>query len=203
MARTISSGLIPPKNDLAQANPWVLLVEVINASATSMRLTDNTETVHWNGYDWSPFPIQLESIGETSQGETPGVRLAVSNVEHAVQAALGSVGGLIGQKAVLRLVHAANLSLTSVPAYEYDIISAEADARFISFNLSARSPYESQVPRHRMLKNSCRFKFKSDECGYAGAETACDKTLTRCRVLSNSANFGGFPGLGLSEGLYA
>ena len=30
-------------------------------------------------------------------------------------------------------------------------------------------------------------------CGYAGAETTCNKTLTRCRALGNQLRFGGFP----------
>jgi hypothetical protein len=39
----------------------------------------------------------------------------------------------------------------------------------------------------------CRWKkFKSTECKYAGAESACDRTYSRCTQLSNTDNFGGF-----------
>jgi hypothetical protein len=37
-------------------------------------------------------------------------------------------------------------------------------------------------------------------CGYAGVTAMCDKTMTACRAMSggsNSARFGGFPGIGL------
>lgn len=40
----------------------------------------------------------------------------------------------------------------------------------------------------------CR-KFKDVRCGYTGAQTSCDKTLTRCMELGNVENFYGFPSL--------
>jgi hypothetical protein len=41
---------------------------------------------------------------------------------------------------------------------------------------------------------SCRWKeFKNAAtCKYAGAETWCDRTYTRCSSLGNTANYGGF-----------
>ena len=40
---------------------------------------------------------------------------------------------------------------------------------------------------------SCRWKaFKGTECQYAGAEIWCDRSYTRCQVLGNTDNFGGF-----------
>jgi hypothetical protein len=41
---------------------------------------------------------------------------------------------------------------------------------------------------------SCRWKaFKNvATCKYAGAETWCDRTYTRCETLGNTANYGGF-----------
>lgn len=39
----------------------------------------------------------------------------------------------------------------------------------------------------------CRWKkFKGIECKYAGTETVCDRTYTRCTTLINTDNFGGF-----------
>jgi hypothetical protein len=39
---------------------------------------------------------------------------------------------------------------------------------------------------------SCRWKkFKGAECGYAGSETWCDRSYSRCQALGNTANFGG------------
>ena len=42
-------------------------------------------------------------------------------------------------------------------------------------------------------QSSCRWKeFKGTQCGYAGGETVCNRTFTRCAELSNTAHYGGF-----------
>lgn len=44
----------------------------------------------------------------------------------------------------------------------------------------------------RIQSSSCPWKvFKGTECQYAGGETWCDRTYTRCVALANTANFGG------------
>lgn len=43
----------------------------------------------------------------------------------------------------------------------------------------------------RLPTPNCPWSFKGTECGYAGAETLCDKSPTRCSVLGNYNNFGG------------
>jgi len=41
--------------------------------------------------------------------------------------------------------------------------------------------------------SSCRWKkFKGTECQYAGNETQCDRSYTRCSALANTIHFGGF-----------
>jgi phage-related protein len=77
-----------------------------------------------------------------------------------------------------------------------------ADEKWVSFTLGAPSPFRVRFPRNRILKDYCRWRFKSTECGYSGGETTCDKTLAQCRLRSNSARFGGFPGVG-HGGIYA
>jgi hypothetical protein len=45
----------------------------------------------------------------------------------------------------------------------------------------------------RPQSSTCPWAFKGidGECGYTGAETACDKSYDRCLELGNNANFGG------------
>jgi len=65
----------------------------------------------------------------------------------------------------------------------------------IQFEIAERYYDWSRPLNKRMFSKVCNFIFKSSQCGYAGAETWCDKTLTRCTELSNEDNFGGFPDL--------
>lgn len=43
----------------------------------------------------------------------------------------------------------------------------------------------------RVAQASCPWMFKKTECSYVGEEIWCDKSYSRCEVLSNTANFGG------------
>lgn len=52
--------------------------------------------------------------------------------------------------------------------------------------------YSSLSP-NMIFDVNCQWKFKDSRCTYSGGETKCDKTLTRCKVLSNITNFGGYP----------
>jgi hypothetical protein len=52
--------------------------------------------------------------------------------------------------------------------------------------------WKRKIPR-RAHTATCPWVFKSDLCGYSGAETACDKSYDRCVELDNTDWFGGFP----------
>lgn len=51
---------------------------------------------------------------------------------------------------------------------------------------------KSKMCRLRKHSPNCRWVFKGTECAYAGAETWCDFTASRCVALANYNNFGGF-----------
>jgi phage-related protein len=78
----------------------------------------------------------------------------------------------------------------------FELMNPKTDSMWATFTLGASNPFNRRFPQARILKNHCRFIFKDAWCGYAGGQTTCDKTLTRCRALSNSIRFGGFPGVG-------
>ena len=68
-----------------------------------------------------------------------------------------------------------------------DIDRKEAVIDVISFFVTFRV----LTPR-RMHLTTCWKTFKSTECAYAGAETWCDKSKSRCVTLLKTDNFGGF-----------
>lgn len=78
------------------------------------------------------------------------------------------------------------------------------DGRINKIQLSAKSfvftierilnQYSSLSP-NMVFDVNCQFKFKGSRCAYSGSETKCDKTLTRCKALSNVTNFGGYPSI--------
>ena len=77
----------------------------------------------------------------------------------------------------------------------FELKNPSADDQYATFVLGASNPYNRRFPQNRILANSCRFRFKDVRCKYVGVETVCDHSLSRCRVLSNVAHYGGFPGV--------
>jgi len=67
----------------------------------------------------------------------------------------------------------------------------------VTFTLTSKFDILSvNLPARKYSRNYCGWKtLGCTECGYGGAETECNKTLTRCRVLANSGRFGGFPSI--------
>jgi hypothetical protein len=74
------------------------------------------------------------------------------------------------------------------------INNIQMTAATFSFDVERKIGGYSTVSPNATYDCSCQVKkFKDSRCGYAGAETWCDKTLTRCKVLNNQTRFYGFP----------
>ncbi len=194
MPISLADALIAEKNALGDAGAWIILIQLDLDSTLS--LAQNTEDVNWNGYMWARFPVVLDVIGETSQGEIPQIVARVDNRSQALQAELEAIDGGTGAEVTIYLVHSENLNETEVPSWSLYVTGCRLDAEWATFTLGTENPFNKLWPPDRILKAVCRHKFKSSICGYTGGQTSCDKTLTRCRVLARSEYFGGFPGVG-------
>ena len=196
---TIPAALIAEKNKLANDTPFLVLCE-IQFVGTTIRLVKNEANISWQGQTWAAFPFNIDDMGEAGKNEVPQLQLSVSNVSRAIQSYIEAYDGGVDATVIIRVVHADNLvgteTATTLIRLDYTVTSCTANPKAVVFSLGASSPWQRRIPQGRARKNFCRFKFKSTECGYSGAETVCDKSITRCRVLANSSRFGGFPGVG-------
>jgi len=198
---TIPAALIAEKNKLANDSPFLLLCEIVMSGVVTLRLVKNEENIVWQGQTWAAFPFDIDDMGEAGRNEVPAVQLTVSNVSRAIQSYIEQYDGGVDATVILRVVHADHLvgteTNTTMVRLDFVVTGCTANAKDVVFTLGASNPWQRRIPMARARKNFCRWKFKSTECGYAGAETTCDKSLTRCRVLANSTRFGAFPGVGM------
>jgi len=206
MPSTLSLAAYIEKAKLAGDGAWIVLAEITLPDSTVLRVCRNTVNVTWpssGGDEYAAFPFDLEEINDQSKSEVPRVALRVSNVSRVVQAYLDAADGGVGSVVVLRVVHSEHLDETD-PEFEatFRCTDCQADAQWATFYIGAASPWTTRFPRNRLLKDYCRWRFKSTECGYSGGESTCDKTMTQCRLRSNSHRYGGFPGVG-QGGVYA
>ncbi len=199
---TLSAQAKVEKNTIADAGAWLELIELTlpGGASPSLWIVNNTEQVTFDGQVYAPFPFDREDIQDEARGAGPLLRIRVSNLDGTVQAWLEANDGCVGGGVRIMLVHSEHLDLSAAEVtLDFEILSAVADPAWVTFELGADSPAGKRFPRARLLKNFCRWKFKGTECAYAGATASCDKTLAACRALtggSNSAKFGGFPGIG-------
>ena len=205
MALTLPSVLVVEKNQIATGSAWILLVEItLPDEVTILRFARNNENVVFDGETYYQFPFEIDPIDNQSRGQIPQVNLKISNVTRTLQTYLEQFEGGIGSTVRLIVINSAHLDDVTPAEYaelelNFEVVGAEADANYATFTLGVPNPLSKLFPLHRFIANHCNWasRFKGAECGYVGVATTCDGTLTNCRILNNSARFGGFIGLDL------
>ena len=203
MPATISTIAMQEKNKIATTSVFFTAIEITIPSLTeTVKIHDADENITWKGSTWQPFPVQIDEIIEKI-GEVPRLNLKVSNVNRVFEKYLQDYDLYCktnGYQAItinLYVLNSLNLADDTPEAeYEFNLEQPKTNAEWAIFQLGASNPFLRRFPLNRILKNQCRFIFKSSQCGYTGSMTNCNKTLTRCRELSNSSRFGGFAGVG-------
>ena len=148
----------------------------------------------YDGVTYTKFPIKHEFTSENTQNQIDGVVVSVSNVSRLIEAYLMNYN-LRGKRVDIIMIwmdHLDDADAHKTQSYFIDTYTATEEA--VSFNLTSKFDLmDVALPGRTCLRNYCSSVFKSTECGYAGAETTCNKTLQKCRELSNQVRFGGFP----------
>lgn len=187
-------------NKLVSTRPWLLLLELTLPDTSVLRFVRNTEDILFNGYTWTAYPFELGDQGESGDGKVQAVVLRASNVARALTPYLEANAGLVGAQVRLIVVHEGSLgedyaSLTL--SYTIIATSLPPGGLWVEFTLGAENPMRRRFPLYAAVPLHCGWvaHFKGAECKYAGADTSCAGTLTACRAKSNSANFGGRPGI--------
>jgi lambda family phage minor tail protein L len=195
--KNLSQALLMEAMNINSANPWLILFDIILPdSQGTLRLVKNNENITFDGDEYLAFPLELDSVSDSSDSDIQTLTVKVSNVTRVIQAYLEELDGLIGGQVTLRIVNAGLLSENySELERTYDIIGSSADSQYVSITLGAPNPLGKRFPLDRYLANHCNWKFKTIECGYVGIDLTCKRTLEDCQNKVNSRRFGGHPGL--------
>lgn len=215
MARDLNSDLLGAKNKLANADAWLMLFEIAVSDIEVVRITNNEEAVTFNSIVYSPFPISMESMEESGQGDLPYINVTVSNAGQVLTEYMEQRNGLLDKQVTLKLVNEVNLS-TDAASITINLVIRESTVteEAITFRLSHHPFFEVDMPHQRFYRNRCRWAFKSVECGWSAVaggtdSDSCDKTLNGANgcqahgdintadggTASHPDRFGGFPGI--------
>jgi lambda family phage minor tail protein L len=196
MPRDIDTTFTSEKN--AQTNKPIFLYTVYDYDGNNKNLNfaEYDSDVVYDDITYSAFPITHEVISENISGEIPSVNVTISNISRFLQAHLEAYD-FRNKKVSIKQVWADQLADTDAYIEDvYYIDSYTAGEAHVGFVLTSKLDILSvSIPARHYSRNYCQWKFKSTECGYSSSETACNKTLTRCRELSNQERFGGFPAI--------
>ena len=198
MPLDISTNAIIEKNKLTSINVELLLIEVKYQAEDSIYVCLNNAQIVWDGNTYLPAIFNLTGRNETKESEVPKVNLTFTDINRFVIPLLEEFNGANGAVVTVSLVDSKYLDNTTPKLQEIlEIIDVTiTDKADVNISLGAENLYNLRIPLNRYLKNSCRFDFKSTLCGYAGAETECNRTYARCKELENGTRFGGFPSVG-------
>ena len=201
----LSLTAIQEKNKLGTDSVFAVLLEITIPDTPIIYITSNGDNITWNSQTWLAFPFDIGELNEEGKNEVPQWTITLDNRQRVIEQYLQQydqylkVNGVDGNeiKCTCHIVNTKDLANTqTVKTVYFELSQPTTTSENATFILTADSPFNITAPKRRFIKQFCYWKFKGNECGYAGAETMCDKTLTRCKQLNNSPRFGGFAGVG-------
>ncbi len=196
--RLLTTAALTEINKLATDSACLILLEI--GLDPIIRLVGNNEDVTWNSATWQAFPFELSTVGESGKGEIAAVVVRVSNITGEIQQRLEAADGAHGTTVTIRVI---NTTASGADTCELELTfildRSDYDESWISFHLTGANCLTRRTPRHRYLKNFCRFqdRYGGIECGISAATKitypACNGTQANCIERGNAARFGGFP----------
>lgn len=194
--------------------PWIWLYEItleLNTVATSVvRLTSHTVPITFATKTYSPYWIGHDVIRADSKGNQPFLNLAFANVGREFARVVDTAKGGNGNPVTITLVHQAHLADSNAKwDATFEIRQALVEDKQIVLRLELPSFARVPIPKDQFIRDRCRWRYKSAECGYIGSGTECTKRLVgpngcefwgaderaNNRPILHPINFGGFPSL--------
>jgi lambda family phage minor tail protein L len=204
---TVLQGAVIQLFELAEPPGWT------NVYRFSNTLNENGTDVVWNGQTYQTLPVEAEGF-EFGGSKMPRPTLRISNIGQVVGALTRASDDLVGWRVTRRRTFAKFLDAVNfiagnpnadptaeIPPDIYYVERKTSENKLaIEWELAAALDLSGvMLPGRQIIANMCLWVFKGTECGYAGAEVSCTKTLQSCEALWPNVPipFGGFPAAGL------
>lgn len=196
---TLPAALVSKKNDLEQADPWIVLLEahLNDPDETDLYLARNNDNVKWNSQVFERFPFDLDISSQHSDGTLTKLSLTVSNILRFLSGALNEANGACGSTVIIRVINASSASDSTDCLIEevFTVESSYVDDENVVFELGPDNFWGFPFPKNCYHRSGCMHQFKGTNCAYAGAGTTCNRTLGACIDFSNEDRYGAFPAI--------
>lgn len=157
MPRNINFQQISESRKLAQADPWIWLVDIQVPSdpIQRFRLTSHDEPVEFGESPdgdtlvYSPAPIAFDGIPESADGSLPSLSITLQDVLGIAATVVDQHDGLVGQPVVIQVISSAHIGL-GAPAQRLDAQVSSAtvtdDGPRVALSISAKNVYQTAFP---------------------------------------------------------
>ena len=174
------------------------LVEIYLDDDVTLRLVANeTVDIEYNEQTYIAAQIERGEISTSVDAKTEKMSLKLSNIwrEWAAYAAANRKK-LQGRRCKVMEVFLDIPHIEENIVWQFEGRMAEPHFTVSEFAVSVQrhlSDFTAESPNMTYDPNCQYRRFKDERCQYAGSETTCDKTMTRCKALGNVERFGGHP----------
>lgn len=216
--RTLTPAVVADKNKLAQAQPWVFLVELDLDGVNAFRVAANyDDTITYQGVPW--YPARLE-VGVTKRSADGRIDDATLKISHVSRRLINYLDGVQILSRGVRLIVLDVAEAADPDAGVEDVYSAQAlevlDSELVC-RIGVANPLQLPVPAERFGRSLCRYLHEygdpAKRCRYdsslAGALLSCDGTfdgangcvvhgldeLARGLLPEHPRQYGGQPGI--------
>lgn len=184
----------------------------------------------WQGQEYYSLPITATGF-EYDGGKFPRPKLQLANVQGLFSALVKQYSDLIGCKVIrkrtaVKYLDAVNFTngnptanpLECLPDEVFYIVQKTAENKMVlEFELGSSLDLQGVLlPRRQVIATVCPFKYRGEECSYAGGPVAnandefvstfeldrCSKRVSGCKLRwgdNGELPFGGFPGAALLD----
>jgi lambda family phage minor tail protein L len=170
--------------------------------------------VVWQGYSYTPWPVEASGFKRSGQGTLPRPQLRVANINGLIGSLAKQHDDLIGtrvtrKRTFVKYLDAINFAAGNPGADpnvhwpdELWFVARRGPTGpiFVEFELACPWDVEGiKLPRRQVIQNVCPWRYRSAECGYTGGAVADindvatgDMALDRCgkRLASCKLRFG-------------
>ena len=180
-----------------QSNQPLFLYDMYYTDSDILRYTEFDSDLVYDGNTYIAAPIKHLEIKENIRQTTSEMTVRVGNADRVMQYYLENHDGLRGRKVVTYMVWRNQLdNIDGAMRAIYYVDHAKDYDAYVDFILSTKFDLmRLYIPNRVYTRTHCYWKFKDEDCKYAGEESVCNHTLLRCDELDNTINFGAFPGV--------
>ena len=202
MPKGMSLANVIEKNKIASGNAFLVTMEIqLVDSSTGLTVdtifvVNNNEDITYKSQLYTAFPFDLTIRQES--GGIPEITLTAMDYQSVLIQHLNNLSGATGSLFIMRVINSGNLSGDAELEETLELVKSSGSNFSVSLTLGAENALNRNFPSSIQMRDRCRWRYKSTECGYVGALPTCDLTLqgpNGCAAHANTPNFGGFPGL--------